>query len=140
VEVAAPEKPADLTAATDHLANLCSAKKKGRGRRLSDERAFKVPQIHDWGANINKLNLLLLSQKSQVLSTQIFLTGAQELKSASGGLSALKSSFPFSDDSEARVVRRGVLSCPEFSKGCVFVFYPAAVAARPLLGIPLDQQ
>jgi hypothetical protein len=83
--------------------------------------------------------VIALAKEPGVVDTK-FLSGAQELKSASAALSALKSSFPFPDDSEARVVRRGVLSCSEFSKGCVFVFYPADVAARPLLGIPLDQQ
>jgi tetratricopeptide (TPR) repeat protein len=113
---------------------------KDAGAELSDERTFKVSQIHDWGGGYKSAEFVIaLAKEPGVVDTK-FLSGAQELKSASAALSALKSSFPFPDDSEARVVRRGVLSCSEFSKGCVFVFYPADVAARPLLGIPLDQQ
>jgi tetratricopeptide (TPR) repeat protein len=113
---------------------------KDAGAELSDERTFKVPQIHDWGGGYKSAEFVIaLAKEPGVVGTK-FLSGAQELKSASAALSALKSSFPFPDDHEARVVRRGVLSCSEFSKGCVFVFYPADVAARPLLGIPLDQQ
>jgi hypothetical protein len=109
---------------------------KDAGAELSDERTFKVPQIHDWGGGYKSAEFVIALAKDPGVVDTKFLSGAQELKSASAALSAPKSSFPFPDDSEARVVRRGVLSCSEFSKGCVFVFYPADVAARPLLGIP----
>jgi tetratricopeptide (TPR) repeat protein len=110
------------------------------GAELSEERTFKVPQIHDWGGGYKSAEFVIALAKESTAADARFLSGAPELKSAAAALASLKSSFPFPDDSHARVVRRGVLSCSEVSKGCVFVFYPADVVARPLVGIPLDQQ
>ncbi len=113
---------------------------KDAGVELSDERTYKLPQIRDWGGGYKSAEFVIaLTKESGVADTQ-FLSGAQELRGASAALGALKSSFPFPDDSHARVVRRGVLSCSELSKGCVFVFYPADAIAQPSVGIPLDQQ
>jgi tetratricopeptide (TPR) repeat protein len=113
---------------------------KDAGTELSDERTFKLPQIHDWGGGYKSAEFVVVLTKGPGAVDAKFLSGAQELKSASAALGALKSSFPFPDDSHARVVRRGVLSCSEFSKGCIFVFYPADVMARPLVEIPLAQK
>ena len=113
---------------------------KDAGAELSEERSFKLPQIHDWGGGYKSAEFVIALAKEPGVVDAKFLSGAQELKSAYTGMGALKSSFPFPDDSHARVVRRGVLSCSEVSKGCVFVFYPADAAARPLVGIPIDQQ
>src|SRR5882762_4844863 len=113
---------------------------KDAGAELSDERTYKLPQIRDWGGGYKSAEFVIaLTRESGVADTQ-FLSGAQELRGASAALGALKSDFPFPDDSHARVVRRGVLSCSEVSKGCIFVFYPADAMAQPSVGIPLDQQ
>lgn len=110
------------------------------GAEISEERTFKIPEIRNWGGGYKSAEFaIVLAKEPGVVDTK-FLSGAQELKDASAGLTALKSSFPFPDDSHARVVRRGVLSCSEVAKGCVFVFYPADAVARPIVGIPSDQQ
>ena len=110
------------------------------GAELSEERTLKIPQIHSWGGGYKSAEFLIVLAKEPGVADTKFLSGAQELKNASPALSALKSSFPFPDDSRARVVRRGVLSCSEISKGCIFVFYPADAVARPVTGIRSDQQ
>ncbi len=113
---------------------------KDAGAELSDERTFKLPQIHNWGGGYKSAEFVIVLTKESGVADTKFLSGAQELRGASAALVALKSGFPFPDDSHARVVRRGVLSCSEVSKGCVFVFYPAETVAQPSVGIPLDQQ
>lgn len=122
------------------LSGVAGGTSSDAGAELSEERTFKIPQIRNWGGGHKSAEFaIVLAKELGVVDTK-FLSGAEELKNASAGLAALKSSFPFPDDSHARVVRRGVLSCSEVSKGCVFVFYPADVAARPIVGIPSDQQ
>ena len=107
------------------------------GAELSEERTFKLPQVHNWGGGYKSAEFVVALAKEPSAADAKFVSGA---KGASSALSALKSSFPFPDDSHARVVRRGVLSCFEISKGCVFVFYPADVAGPPLVGLPTEQQ
>jgi tetratricopeptide (TPR) repeat protein/transglutaminase-like putative cysteine protease len=113
---------------------------KDAGAELSDERTYKLPQIRDWGGGYKSAEFVIALTREPGVADTKFLTGAQELRSASAAFGALESGFPFPDDSHARVVRRGVLSCSEVSKGCVFVFYPANAIAQPSVGIPLDQQ
>ena len=125
-------------AALSSAANGSSAK--DAGVELSDERTHKLPQIRDWGGGYKSAEFVIALTKEPGAADTKFLSGAQELQSASAALGALKSGFPFPDDSHARVVRRGVLSCSEISKGCVFVFYPADAVAQPVVGMPLDQQ
>jgi tetratricopeptide (TPR) repeat protein len=110
------------------------------GAELSEERTFKLPQVHDWGGGFKSAEFVVALAKEPSAFDAKFLSGAHELKGASAALGALKSSFPFPDDSHARVVRSGVLSCSEFSKGCVFVFYPTNAMAAALVGTPREQQ
>ncbi len=110
------------------------------GVQLSEERTFKLPQIRSWGGGHKSAEFVIVLTKESGVAETKFLSGAQELRSTSIALEALKSGFPFPDDSHARIVRRGVLSCSEVSKGCIFVFYPARAIAQPLVGIPADQQ
>ena len=110
------------------------------GVQLSEERTYKLPQIRNWGGGYKSADFVIVLTKESGVEETKFLSGAQELRSASNALGALKSSFPFPDDSRARIVRRGVVSCSEISKGCIFVFYPAGVIVQPLVGIPSDQE
>ena len=125
-------------AALSSEANGSSAK--DAGVELSDERTYKLPQIHNWGGGYKSAEFVIVLTKEPSVADTKFLSGAQELQSASAALGALKSGFPFPDDSHARVLRRGILSCSEISKGCVFVFYPPDAIAQPVVGMPLDQQ
>jgi len=110
------------------------------GAELGEERTFKLPQVHDWGGGYKSAEFVVALAKQPGAVDAKFVSGATELKSASAALGALKASFPFPDDSHARVVRRGVLSCSSISKGCVFVFYPSNVAGPPPVALPTEQQ
>ena len=107
---------------------------KDAGVELSEERTYKLPQIRDWGGGYKSAEFVIALTKESGVADTKFLSGAQELRGASAAMGALKSGFPFPDDSHARVVRRGVLSCSELAKGCVFVFYPAL--AQPPVAPP----
>ncbi|GAC1666706.1 MAG: hypothetical protein NVS9B4_22460 [Candidatus Acidiferrum sp.] len=113
---------------------------KDAGVELSDERTYKLPQLRHWGGGYKSAEFVVALTKGPGITDAQFLSGAQELQSASTALVALNSSFPFPDDSPARVVRRGVLSCSEVSKGCVFVFYPAEAITQPVFSVSADQQ
>ena len=110
------------------------------GVQLSEERTYKLPQVRDWGGGHKSAEFAIVLTKESGVTETRFLGGAQELRSAASALGMLKSSVPFPDDSHARIVRRGVLSCSELAKGCVFVFYPADAVLQPLVGIPSVQQ
>jgi tetratricopeptide (TPR) repeat protein len=117
-----------------------SSVEKDAGVELSEERTFKLPQIRNWGGGHKSAEFVIALTKDSGVADSKFLSGAQELRSASAALCALNSSFPFPDDSHARIVRQGVLSCSELAKGCVFVFYPTNAVAQIPVGVPLDQQ
>lgn len=99
---------------------------------------LKLPQIRDWGGGHKSAEFAIVLAKETGVAETRFLSGAQELRSASSALGALKSIVPFPDDSHARIVRHGLLSCSELAKG-VFVFYPADAILQPLVGIPSAQ-
>jgi len=58
-----------------------------------------------------------------------FLSGAEELRSATAKVAAGKFNVPFPDDAPTRILRRGVLSCSQVMKGCTLVLYPVEVFA-----------
>jgi tetratricopeptide (TPR) repeat protein len=99
------------------------------GVGLSEERTIKMPQIHSWGGGYKSAEFVIALTKDSDAIDAKFLSGAEELRTASTALGSLSSSFPFPDDSHARIVRSGILSCSEISKGCVFVLYPAGAIA-----------
>lgn len=61
-----------------------------------------------------------------------FLSGAEELRSATAKVEAGKFNVSFPDDAPTRILRRGVLSCSQLMKGCTFVLYPVEVFAPNL--------
>jgi hypothetical protein len=61
-----------------------------------------------------------------------FLSGAEELRSATAKVAAGKFNVPFPDDAPTRILRRGVLSCSQLMKGCTFVLYPVEFFAPNL--------
>jgi tetratricopeptide (TPR) repeat protein len=137
-----PQTRDRLTSSIAALSNKASGSltMKDSGNELSEERTFKLPQIRDWGGGHKSAEFVVVLTKESGFAETKFLSGAPELRSAFTPLGAQKSSFPFPDDSRARIVRHGVLSCSELSKGCIFVFYPSGAIAQPLVGIPADQQ
>jgi hypothetical protein len=52
-----------------------------------------------------------------------FISGSEQLKKAAGALSTARYNFDFPDDGPEKVVRRGILSCSEYtSPSCQVVF------------------
>jgi hypothetical protein len=64
-----------------------------------------------------------------------FLSGSKELRGAITALAALKYPQSFPDDTPARVIRKGILSCSTYAKNCTFVLTLPTDNAVP---IPLN--
>jgi len=86
---------------------------------LTRMRTFKLPRLVSKSAYAEFF--LLLAAGSKVEDVK-FISGSKELESSAKSLRTVdfKSSFPA--DSSAHLLRRGILSCYEYS-GCTFVFY-----------------
>jgi len=86
---------------------------------LTRMRTFKLPRLVSKSANAEFF--LLLAPASKVEDVK-FINGSKELQSSAKSLQAVDFKFLFPSDSSARILRRGILSCYEYS-GCTFVFY-----------------
>ena len=62
----------------------------------------------------------------------VFLSGAAELRGAVTALTTLKLPQSFPDETPARVIRRGILSCSTYSTNCTFVLMLPTDAAVPI--------
>ena len=55
-----------------------------------------------------------------------FISGSQDLSSATKPLGAVKFNVLFPDTAETQILRRGILDCEPELPGCVFVLIPPA--------------
>jgi len=82
-------------------------------------RTFKLPRLVPKSASAEFF--LLLAPASKVDDVK-FISGSKELESSAKALRAIDFKPAFPDDGPARLLRRGILSCYEYS-GCTFVLY-----------------
>jgi hypothetical protein len=88
------------------------------GKDLSAVRTVTLPRLVQGKANAEFF--IVFSPGPKVEQTK-FISGSEKLKSGEHALQTAKYDVPFPDDSNARIVRRGILSCYPLS-GCSFVF------------------
>ena len=53
-----------------------------------------------------------------------FISGSEDLRTATKAIGALKFNVLFPDPAEAQILRRGILDCEPELPGCVFVLIP----------------
>ena len=103
-----------------HLSkNRMSAKEE-----LSQMRTVKLPAITEENASAD-FNVLLVGGKIEKAS---FVRGSELLRQAGESLEKAQLAEPFPANSNAHLLRRGILSCSSYI-GCSFVFHPLSVAA-----------
>ncbi|MFL6307404.1 MAG: DUF3857 domain-containing protein [Candidatus Sulfotelmatobacter sp.] len=109
----------DTPARMRNLAHVALPKNRTSARdELNFMRTIKLPAITKTDANAY-FDVCIVAGK---IESAHFVSGSEVLKEAGSELeqSSFKESFP--QNSEARLFRRGILTCSEI--GCSFVFYP----------------
>jgi len=86
---------------------------------LSRIRTFKLPRLVPKSASAEFF--LLLAPDSKVEDVK-FISGSKQLESSAKTLRAIDFKSAFPDNGPARLLRRGILSCYEYT-GCSFVLY-----------------
>ena len=115
----------DTRAVLDRMSKLNIAHQKIQVPRLSGDadlsavRTTPLPRLVQGQASAEFF--ILLSPGPKVDDVK-FVSGSDKLKTAVKTLSTAKINVPFPEGSDARVVRRGILSCYPMS-GCTFVLY-----------------
>ena len=104
---------------------------------LSDVRMFEVLYHTKLSANSVSAEFLVLLTNGAKVKAVRFLSGAAELKGADKALSAVEYRNSFPDDSQARIMRRGTLSCSIYMSKCSFILMPIADAASDVSKFPL---
>ena len=99
---------------------------------LSDMRGLQVPFRTKLQANFVAANFVISVSNGNKSNDAVFLSGAEELRSATAALAALKYPQSFPDDTPTRVIRKAVLSCSIYSKNCTLVLMLPTDASVPV--------
>jgi len=95
-------------------------------------RTIALPKMEISGEGYKSAEFAISFTKGPKVEEVRFLSGAEELRSATAKVAAGKFNVPFPDDAPTRILRRGVLSCSQYMKGCTLVLYPVEVFAPNL--------
>jgi hypothetical protein len=104
---AASSKPQNLVATSDAINRM---------------NVFKLPRLVPGTASAEFFVLLAADTGSGAFQIQDvkFISGSEKIKSSGKLLTSLKFNFPSPDKAPARLVRRGILGCYQYT-GCSFV-------------------
>ncbi len=91
---------------------------------LSHMRTVELPAITKENASAD-FSVLLVGGKVEKAS---FVSGSELLRQAGESLEKAQLAEPFPANSNAHLLRRGILSCSSYT-GCSFVFHPLSVPA-----------
>jgi len=97
---------------------------KNASKELQSLRTYRILQFKGWGGGYKSAEFGIAITKGPTVQSAWHRSGAEELKAASDDLSELKFRISFPDDGPTRIVRIGILSCSEVSKGCMFALIP----------------
>jgi tetratricopeptide (TPR) repeat protein len=99
---------------------------------LSSMRTITLPQMESMGAGYKSAEFAIAFMNGSKVVEVRFLSGAEELRSASARIATSKFDVRFPDAAPTRIIRRGVLSCSPSTKKCTLVLYPVEVlVAKP---------
>ncbi len=121
-----------LTNTSGLAGNSRSAHSVDGGVALSDMRGLQVPFRTKLQANFVAANFVISVSNGNKSNDAVFLSGAEELRSATAALAALKYPQSFPDDTPTRVIRKAVLSCSIYSKNCTLVLMLPTDASVPV--------
>jgi len=95
---------------------------------LMSMRTISIPGMGNLGAGYKSAEFAIAFTIGPKIEEVKFLSGAEELRPAASKIAAAKFIVSFPDNSPAKILRRGVLSCSQALKGCTFVLYPVEFA------------
>ncbi len=101
------------------------------GIELSEMRSVKVPFPGELPTESKSATFAIIITNGQKTAQARFVEGTEELRPAVKTLTAAKFPQTFPDDTPAKLILQGLLSCSKFSKGCMFVFLPLDSLAGP---------
>ena len=96
----------------------------GDGGLLSALRTIAIPKMDDFGGGYKSAEFAISLTKGRALEEVKFLSGAEELRTATAKVAAAEFDVEFPDDAPTQILRRGILSCSQLLKGCTLVLYP----------------
>jgi hypothetical protein len=95
---------------------------------LMSMRTISIPGMGNPGAGYKSAEFAIAFTVGPKIEEVKFLSGAEELRPASSKIAAAKFTVSFPDNSTAKILRKGVLSCSQVLKSCTFVLYPVEFA------------
>ena len=104
------------------------------GIELSEMRSVKVPFPGELPSESKSATFAIIITNGPKTVQAKFLEGTEELRPAVRTLTASKFPQTFPNDTPAKLILQGLLSCSKFSKGCTFVFLPLDSLAGPTPG------
>lgn len=107
------------------------------GIELSELRAVKVPLQAELRRESKSATFAIAIENGQKTVQAKFVTGANELRPAAKALATANYRQPFPDETPARILRMGLLSCSKYMKECTLVLLPLD---NPILIPPAVQE
>jgi tetratricopeptide (TPR) repeat protein len=101
------------------------------GIELSEMRSVKVSFPGELPSESKSATFTIIITNGQKTVQAKFVEGTEDLRPAVKTLTAAKFPQTFPDDTPAKLILQGLLSCSKFSKGCMFVFLPLDSLAGP---------
>ncbi len=106
---------------------------------LADMRDLKVTFRTKLHSDFVNATFLISVTNGNKRNEAVFLSGAKELRGAVAALTATKFPQSFPDETPARVIRKGILSCSTYSTNCTFVLMLPTDASVPM-SVPVVPQ
>ena len=101
------------------------------GIELSELRSVKVPFPGELPSESKSATFAIVITNSQKTAEAKFVEGVEELRPAVKTLAAARFPQTFPDDTPAKLLLQGLLSCSKYTKSCMFVFLPLDSLAGP---------
>ena len=99
---------------------------------LMSMRTIALPKVGNFSGGYKSAEIVVAFTRGPKVEEVRFLSGAQELRSATAQIAAGKFTVSFPDDAPTKILRKGVLSCSQIVKECTFVLYPVEAVAPNL--------
>lgn len=122
LERARAKAPASKPQALTKAGKPALASPANPGEELSRLRTTKVGAVP--GVKNGSAEFFILLRDGGTVEAVKFISGNEELKSAEKAIQAAHFDQPLPPGSQAKIIRRGFLSCSEYTKGCDFVVMP----------------